>query len=400
MPWTLVFVLIIFVPLAGINYYIGRKVLRALAELTSWNRKCLRIFGIGVHLFVNLLPIAYLVAYLVAGRAAIPAFAGDNFFIDLLLSYPFWIALVIFVQLFLLYVILYILEFAVIRFVPSTRQWWQRRNAVIVTVLLCSVGVYSIVTVVRDTWTVRVVERDVSLPEEFKSLRGFRLAQISDVQGDGRTTYGALRRYVDKVNSLHPDLVLFAGDLVTSGTLYIDSTAEAIGHFKSKYGTIAALGDHDIFSNKPKVLTALERHGVWVIEDSTVVLRVDSSRIALSVVTYTYPQRPTTSQLEKISEDIGGAYRILLVHQPAESLVEFARQKGYHLLLAGHTHGGGLAFGVPGLFLVAPANSETKYVSGLYHAGQMVVSVTNGLGLTLAPVRFHAPAEIVVVSLR
>jgi hypothetical protein len=160
------------------------------------------------------------------------------------------------------------------------------------------------------------------------------------------------------------------------------------------------VGDHDIFTNKPMVLKALGRAGIRVIEDSTIFLNIDACRIALSVVTYTYAQRSTQAQLERISAEGQGDYRILLVHQPAESIVEFARHKGYRLLLAGHTHGGGIAFGIPGVFLIAPASLESKYVSGLYHVGQLDLSVTNGLGLTLAPVRFHAPAEIVLITLK
>jgi len=77
-----------------------------------------------------------------------------------------------------------------------------------------------------------------------------------------------------------------------------------------------------------------------------------------------------------------------------------ARNEGYNLLVAGHTHGGGVAFGIPGLFLWAPASFESSFVSGLFHLGSLDLIVTNGLGLTLAPVRFHAPAEIVLITLR
>ncbi|TSA23506.1 hypothetical protein D4R75_03115 [bacterium] len=400
MPWTLVVVLTILLPLAAINFYVGRKILRALSALTSWNRKRLRLIVIGVYIYLNLLPLVYFLAYLAAGRAAVPAFSGDNYLIDLFLSYPFWIALVVMIQLSLLFAIFDIFNLAMIRFLEPLRLWWKSQSALVVVMSFCFVSIYSIAVIVRDTWTVRVVEREIALPDGFNCLSGFRIAEISDVQGDGRTTEEALRRYVAIINSLNPDLVLFAGDLVTAGTRYIDSSASILGQLRSRFGTIAAVGDHDIFTNKPMVLKALGRAGIRVLEDSTIFLNVDTCRIALSVVTYTYPQRPAQAQLEKISAEGQGDYRILLVHQPAESIVEFARHKGYRLLLAGHTHGGGIAFGIPGVLLFAPAGLESKYVSGLYHVGQLDLSVTNGLGLTLAPVRFHAPAEIVLVTLK
>jgi predicted MPP superfamily phosphohydrolase len=139
---------------------------------------------------------------------------------------------------------------------------------------------------------------------------------------------------------------------------------------------------------------------IQIVEDSTVFIKVDSSKIAVSVVTYTYMQRPSKAKLDRLTDGTNEAYRVFLVHQPAEELVRFAEGHGYGLLLAGHTHGGGMAIGIPGLLLLAPANLETKYVSGLYHSGRMAVCVTNGLGLTLTPIRFNAPAEITILNLR
>ncbi len=399
MPWTLVAVLIISLPLTAINYYVGRSIFRALARVTTWDRSRLKWWMIGIQSYLNLLPITFLLAYLVAGRRAVPAFAGDNRIIDLLLSYPFWISLVVMIQLILVFILLDIVGLSV-RLARPLREWWLKRKPVLVLAISAFVIIYTMAVVVRDTWAVRIVRHEIALPKGLSCLSGFRIAEISDVQGDGRTTYDALRKYVSKVNSLDPDVVLFGGDLVSSGTRYIDSTARIMGGLRSKFGTVAAIGDHDIFTNKAMVLGALAREGIRVIEDSTVFFYVGSCKVAVSVVTYTYLEKPTKAQIGRFTDTGRGEYRVLLVHQPVERLVEFARNQGYQLMLTGHTHGGGVAFGIPGLFLFAPANLESQYVSGLYRLGGLDLSVTNGLGLTLAPVRYHAPAEIVLITLK
>ena len=400
MPWTLVFALVVFLPIAAMNYYVWRKAFKSLCELTTWDRKWLRIVSVGFHVWVTILPVVYAISYLIVGRRAIPAFAGESPAIDLIFSYPFWIAMVVVVQLCMVFALLDIFEFAALRFLPAAKGWFRRHSSRIYVFLMVIITPYSVVTIVRDTWTVRVVEHNVVLPPELRSLHGFRIAQISDVQEDGRTTANELREYVAMVNALHPDLVLFAGDLVTSGTRYIDSAAEIMGGLQSRFGTFAAVGDHEIFSNKAMVMGALERRGIKTIEDSTIVLNVDSTRVTITVVTYTYLQKPTKAKLHNIMIGMDETYKIFLVHQPGEELVQFARQNGYNLFLAGHTHGGGLAFGIPGMFLLAPATLESNYVSGLFQVGQMTVSVTNGLGLTLAPVRVNAPAEISIINLQ
>jgi predicted MPP superfamily phosphohydrolase len=304
------------------------------------------------------------------------------------------------IQLLALFALLGIIGFIVVRFIRPRREWWQRWKSIAVVGISIFVTVYTMVVVVRDTWTVRIVRHEITLPKGLECLSGFRIAEISDVQGDGRTTYDALRRYVSRVNALEADLVLFGGDLVSSGTRYIDSTAHIMGGLRSRFGTVSAIGDHDLFTNKSMVLEALAREGIRVIEDSTVAFDIDSCRVAVSVVTYTYLEKPTKAQFGRLSNTRPGEFRVLLVHQPAKQLVEFAGNQGYHLMLAGHTHGGGVAFGIPGLFLWAPANLESPYISGLYRLGDLDLSVTNGIGLTLAPFRFHAPAEIVLITLK
>ena len=400
MPWTLVFVLTIYLPLLAINFYVGRKILDAVTVLKGWSRKRVRLALIGASAYVNLLPVVFFAAFQINGRAIVPDFAGDNFFVDLLFTYPFWIALVITFQLFILYVLADITKLWVLRFFRRQQEWWRRIEPRFVVGAFFLILVYSVFRIYSDTWTVRIVEKEVHVPASFSSLNGLRIVQVSDVQGDGRTTYDKMRRFVRRVNALRPDLVLFAGDVVSSGTKYVDSSASILGELRSTYGTYAAVGDHDIFSSKSRVVASLVRNGIRVVEDSTVFLTVRSTPVALTVVTYTYSQRPTRDRLLHASMGTDGAYEIFLVHQPAAALIDFARAKGYKLFLAGHTHGGGIAFGIPGLFLVAPATFESRFVSGFHKVGDMLVSVTNGLGFTLAPIRYHAPAEITMLKLK
>jgi predicted MPP superfamily phosphohydrolase len=226
-----------------------------------------------------------------------------------------------------------------------------------------------------------------------------RLVHISDVQGDGRTTPERLKNYARLVNEQRPDVIFFAGDLITSGERYIEATGEVMGLMEARLAKIAAVGDHDLFSNREMAVNALKRNGFEIADDTTVVVQTETGKISVTLLTHTYRQRPDSADLEKAIVGADGGLKVLLVHQPAESLVAFAHQRGYDLFLAGHTHGGGVAFGIPGLFLISPAAFESRYVSGFFEVGEMIVSVTNGIGMTLAPIRFHAPAQITVIRL-
>ena len=75
----------------------------------------------------------------------------------------------------------------------------------------------------------------------------------SDVQADPRTGDGLIERYIDLVNGLDADLVLFSGDLVTRGMDHIERGAAALSRIQARYGTFACLGDHDIWSNPERI---------------------------------------------------------------------------------------------------------------------------------------------------
>ena len=397
MPWIIATTLTVFVPLILVYYYISKRIIASVVTMTNWDRKRVRRVVLGILLYINLYPLLFLAAFLIGGRTRIPAFSGESFVLDLLFAYPFWFGLVIAVQLLLVFLVMDGIRVTARVVSRKNLNTWERLHSQGVMLAVAFLTVYSVVTIVRDTWTVRVSERTVYLREKAEALAGIKIVIVADVQGDGRTDESALADFVERINRQDADLVLFAGDLVTSGEGYIESTAQLLGEVKARFGKYAAVGDHDMFSNKDYVIREMLQAGFVIADDTTVVAM--EGLLGITLVTRTYLQSPKDERLQEITDDSSSVYRILLVHQPAENLVEFASRQGYDLLAAGHTHGGGVAFGIPGVYTFAPANLESKYVSGFYEFGGMLVVVTNGIGMTLAPIRFHAPSEITVLHL-
>jgi predicted MPP superfamily phosphohydrolase len=235
------------------------------------------------------------------------------------------------------------------------------------------------------------------LPAE---LVGLRIVHVADIQVDRRTNGSKLETYIQTVNGLNPDLILFCGDAVTSGTEFVDQAAEAIGKLQARFGTYTCLGDHDYFAGRDLVFNRLRSRGVAVLENETTTIPVDNASIVITGVTNVYRNQLSNGIVDKLARGRPeGSISILLTHQPSTWLVETAADQKYDLFVAGHTHGGQIVFPLPG-FLLTGSSFETKYVTGFYNVGSMLVSVNNGLGLTLAPIRYHAPAEVTLIVLK
>ncbi len=399
MPWVVSLGLMIALPLLGIYFFGIRLLLNALSSELGWDRQKARRWVLLVCGLVNLLPLVALLTWWFGGRQATVAFSGEVPLLDYLLVYPFWFSLVIAVQFFMLLVLWEAAKVVLYPLYRSSKEVWKRFEPKYVLGAFLFTLLYSTTTIYANTWTIRVHEKEVKLPGQFASLDGIRIVQISDIQGDGRITAARIADFVNRVNALQPDIILYGGDVVTSGQKYVESTVRLFADFRAQYAKVAALGDHDMFSGKRPIIDGLKRVGFQVVEDSTLTLSINATMVSVTVLTYTYRQRPTPESLDLATDNGNDSYKILLVHQPREELVRHAAERGYHLFTAGHTHGGAVAFGIPGIYLWAPSRVETKYFTGFYIVGKTLVSVNNGFGHTLAPIRYHAPVEITLLKL-
>ena len=400
MPWSIRTILIIFLIGGLFEWYVARKTISAIAAVTAWPVKRIRLTVAAIMGWFILYPLVLIGSYYLSLGSVSRALQSSDMLVDNFFIYPFWIGIILSVQLALLILVVDAARWILFPVYKRHRERWIRIQARVVLLIVCAGSIYVIARVYNDTFTVRTRVAEIQVENLPESLDGFRIAQIADVQVDGRTNGSKLSTFIEKVNGLNPDLILFCGDLVTSGTGYIESGGEAMGKLKANYGTYACLGDHDFFSDHAKVISSLEKNGVNVLNNAVGLVPTSPAAISLVGITNVYRTRPPENVLQTLETQRAPApVNILLTHQPSEWLVKHAEENHYDLFLAGHTHGGQIAFPLPG-FLLTGSSFETRYVSGFYRAGGTFVSVTNGLGLTLAPVRYNASAEITLITLR
>lgn len=244
-----------------------------------------------------------------------------------------------------------------------------------------------------------------------------RIAVISDLHAcEPWMPVSRIRQIAQVANALAPDLTVLLGDF-SGGTRFAspvmpDEWGEALSSLKAPLGVYAVLGNHDWWhgplpdtasDDAEAVRRALKAMGAEVLENDAVRIENGGKPFWLLGLgdQLAIPARgrgrrflgvddlPAT--LAKVVDD---APAILLAHEPNV----FARTPArIALTLSGHTHGGqvNLPFVGP---VFAESRFETTHVYGhiIEHDRHLVIS--GGLGMSLLPVRFLCPPEIVEVT--
>ncbi len=384
-----------------IYIYVGRRLTSSLQQLSSPSQSKLRRGAWLIIGYLLLYPLLLLVASVSHATTVSQALSGGQLWAKFFFIFPFWLGLIFVVEL-LPFLLAIDLSRLLLRPLYKKHQAiWTKSQAWLILALAGVIGIYVPLRVLRDTYSLRVSRREAPIPGLPQALEGFRIVQLSDLQADLYTDERKMQPYIDLANAQQPDLVVFAGDLVTRGTDHIAAGAEMMGRLRARLGVFACLGDHDYWANPRLVAQQLRAHHVVTPEDSVLTLAASPDKISLTILTNVYNRRPSMKTLNHLRQQRhdSAAVHLLLSHQPSDEIIQFAQQNGYHLLLAGHTHGGQIVFKPFGMPL-SVSHTETPYHSGFYQIGELLLSVTNGLGLTFAPFRYQAPAEVTLIVLK
>jgi len=401
MSWFLRMILLALPAVLLVYTYVGWRVAAAIEALTSWPRSRVRWSVKAVVGYLLLYPLLLLAATITNAATISAALSGGLNWANLFFTFPFWSGLVIVVELLPLFLFVDLARFVLKPFYKKYRPTWRKWQAILTVSLCAGMAIYVLARIMQDTYSVRLSTHEARIPNLPAELEGFRLVQLSDLQADPYTDERKMESYINLANSQKPDLIVFCGDLVTRGKDHIAPGATMMRRLRARLGVYACLGDHDYWAGRQSVTQNLQENGVTIAEDSVLTLWASPSQISLTILTNVYNRRPSPATFEHLRQQRPdhAAVHLLLSHQPTDDLILFAQKHGYHLLLAGHTHGGQVVFKPFGIPLNV-SQTETRYYSGFYQIGNLFLSVTNGLGLTFVPFRYQAPAEVTLIVLR
>lgn len=389
-------------------YYFKRTKNSLLNTFPKWNNPLFKKIFKGIIIWGNVYPVL-LVLYFIYLMATDSGRWGpiENSFFDYLLIYPFWVMVLTVTQS-----VIFMLPIDIIRliFYPFYKKKKEKVYPVVskvFTVLIIGFAIYVPARMIYDHNTVWIRESETEIENLHPDLEEFKITFIADTQADWYTDEDRLNNFIDKVNSTNPDLVLMAGDVITSTPNYIDKAAKALGRIKSKHGIYTCIGDHDNWAyrgdlqrSQNEVSAALNKYGIEMFNNENKIFTFGSAKMKVSFATYTYSIRISEEEIASLAQDNSeNDLNIFLIHQVNEFLVEQAAKNDYDLFLAGHTHGGQITLLYPFLNLT-PTISETNYIRGDYFYGNMKVIVTPGLGMSIAPVRYNSTPEVTVITLQ
>lgn len=175
-----------------------------------------------------------------------------------------------------------------------------------------------------------------------------RVVQLSDLHASAFMHRRQLDALCDRVNALHPALVVITGDLVMPFSegehrYLIDALA------RLEAPVLACPGNHDL-PVLPALQAGLAELEVALLVDQTVHLPVPGGLLEVTGVGFHW--RDAQGQLGRAVAALpaapAGAYRVLLAHDPR--LGGWIPPDRFELVLSGHTHGGQVAanmFGWP-----------------------------------------------------
>ncbi|HVP62458.1 MAG TPA: metallophosphoesterase [Myxococcaceae bacterium] len=248
-------------------------------------------------------------------------------------------------------------------------------------------------------WTARgrlvLSQVRVPLAHLAPGVAGLRIVQISDLHIGDRLGEDFLRRVVDRVNALRPDVVAITGDLVDGPAHIVEQALRPLADLDAPHGVYFVTGNHEYYWGGRESVRMVEQLGLTVLHNEHRVVERGGGRLVIGGMPDLHGGRFLADHQSRPELVFAGAPegvpRVLLAHQPRA--VTGAAPHGVDLQLSGHTHGGQI---FPFHLFV---RLQQPVVRGLRKLLGVWVYAHRGTGFWGPPMRLFSTPEIAEITL-
>lgn len=222
------------------------------------------------------------------------------------------------------------------------------------------------------------------------------IVMVSDLHLGNIIRNERLKTMVEEINSLNPDIVIIAGDIIDSdiNPFLNHNMANEFSNLKSKYGVFATLGNHDIITkSENEIVKLLKENSIIVLRDEATLVNNSFYIIGRDDITVSKSTNKSRASLEDLTKDLDKSKPLIVVDHNPKYLNE-SLDANIDLQLSGHTHKG----------QIAPGNIVTKKLFEVHYGhikkDNLNVVVSSGYGTWGPPVRLGSKSEIVQINLQ
>jgi predicted MPP superfamily phosphohydrolase len=230
-----------------------------------------------------------------------------------------------------------------------------------------------------------------NIPEAFS---GKKIVFLSDLHLGFYFSNQRTAKLVETINQLEPDIIIFGGDFIDRNVKYTEPRFDGLKDLKARLGKFGVLGNHDNVINANLIKREMQEAGITFLDNKAEWIQIGNQKIKIGGVGDLWT---SWQNLEPTVADVGkDDFVILVSHNP--DYAPKIKNDLIDLVLSGHTHAGQVTFF--GLGAIMRSKYGQKFRYGLVDLGNTKVYITSGVGSTVAPIRFFARPEIVLVTLK
>jgi predicted MPP superfamily phosphohydrolase len=285
----------------------------------------------------------------------------------------------------LFYLIIFNLFFSLIRYFGKFQNFNVALYSLVLAIITFIIGYY-------NSKNFKVTH--IKIPVE-NIKKEMKIAHLSDIHLGIFRDKEYLRRIINKVNEEKCDLVIINGDFIDNDVELKDENIKLLKEFKAR--VLYTDGNHEHYINHGKLIESLNQNSIEIMNNR--VINIDD----IQIVGFSYMNaddetvdmhrivggniKDTIKEIE-IDKD---KFSIFVHHSPVG--VKYVKEKGFDLMLSGHTHGAQFY----------PLSFFTKYFypyfKGLYKIDDFMIYVSQGLGTFVTNIRLGSFNEINIINL-